>query len=192
MHLEKTQHLLALICTDAVSRELFFNDPDRFFREHKADNPVKDFLTLLKRGQVEFFAKSLLAKRYHAVVPLLPGTKRRTGNLFREWFAEYAGTFTPSGIHKHQEDAVAFIEWMLQKKKLQGREAELASFEKEQWQSFLFPERWKVRWYSLHPLRAQLQLSNGNADLLPAFTIIIWRNGSIRKVFSRRARVHAN
>ena len=65
-------------------------------------------LSRLPLDDLDAQGEALLAKRFHEVARLLPGTVGSLGAAAREHFDRYAETHWPAGHGRHREDAVAF------------------------------------------------------------------------------------
>ena len=106
--------LLARLLSDASLRAEFVAQPVEVAERLTADESVRAMLLQLDRDQLAAQADGLIDKRRHEVVELLPVTFSRLGlERGRQLFAEFAGGFWPTGHDRHQQDAVAFGEFLL-------------------------------------------------------------------------------
>lgn len=114
MHTLEIQNILNELYTIKNSRELFKQNKTAFLDRHKSlDDKTVAFINELKIEQIEFFANSLLAKRRHAVIDLMPYSYNHLKESFSKQFDAFAETFLPLGTHKHHEDGIAFCNYLL-------------------------------------------------------------------------------
>jgi hypothetical protein len=67
-------------------------------------------MPILDMDHVEAQAQSLLDKRWHEVRRLLALPKKHQPSNFRNLFLEYAESCWPEGHHRHERDAIAFVD----------------------------------------------------------------------------------
>jgi len=113
MGLIEQQQALAQLYTNADLRERFFANPQSVSRMLGFSTEVTQQLTGLSYKEIQFFAESLLRKRFNITRKLLPQTHRILGDLFRELFMEYANTQELTGIKKHYKDAYMFSAFVM-------------------------------------------------------------------------------
>lgn len=186
MNQQEAQDILSRLYADASFREEFFADRNSFYASNSITDPeLHTFLDELKKEQVDFFAKSLLAKRRHAVFGLLPGTFFLLGQNAAERFNEFAQTFLPSGIHKHHADAIAFCSYLLKQENVSAALNDQIRFEQKQLENFISGKRWSLLRCRHNVVGFQRDLLAGKKDVQPEkrSTTIIWRKGRIIRVF---------
>jgi hypothetical protein len=99
---------MARLCTEDELRERFNVGPEAVGRELGLTADELRQLEQLSARQLGHFAASLRHKRLNGIGKLLPLTRAALGERFAALFRRYAGTYTPSGIRKHRDDALAF------------------------------------------------------------------------------------
>ncbi len=112
MGLERLQHALAKLYTDAALRADFIADPDGTATNLGLSLSDTKQLNAASLEQIERFAHSLCRKRADEVRRLLPYTCRALGKSFGRIFLTYSDTFCPQGFHKHQDDALQFVVYL--------------------------------------------------------------------------------
>jgi len=108
MGLAQIQAAQARLYTNAADRAAFYDKPQSFKIPWGLDDGDIDRLLAIPRSQIEAFAVSLIAKRRGEVAKMLPLTRKALGGHFADIFRQYAERFTPAGIHRHRDDALAF------------------------------------------------------------------------------------
>ena len=108
MGLVRMQEILARLYTDASFRGDFFADPSGQGEALGLGEEETRQLATLSPAQVDFFALQLHRKRLGEVRHLLPFTFKALKDQFNYLFFRYADSYLPSGIKKHQEDAISF------------------------------------------------------------------------------------
>ena len=141
MSLVQYQSILSRLATLTEVRAQFEADRKGFLATEQITGPYAEALMKLDDKQLRFFAESLINKRWGVISMLLhpwPELKQK----LRPHFVEYAGqTAIKGGPVKHQQDAVAFIEFMLKR-----------------WRTVTLKERKHLRKQRVH-LREYLALS---------------------------------
>jgi hypothetical protein len=112
MGLVQTQQVLAQLYTNTELRKRFFANPQTVGAELGLSDEDINQLSQLSAQQLNVFANSLKWKRLGEVRELLPRTARVLGKNFNDLFWRYAETHIPQGIKKHQEDAIAFANFI--------------------------------------------------------------------------------
>lgn len=112
MELEKLQNFLVQVYTNNDFREAFFKDPVKFSLEKGFSEKEAEKLSEMSKDYVDFFSQSLHHKRLKQVMGLLPLTHKILGRSFSEYFIKFSQSFVPSGITKHKQDALNFIEFL--------------------------------------------------------------------------------
>jgi len=179
--IKDSQYYLSRFYTEADYRELFFSDREKFyFIEGISDEKLKMFLDQLKEEQIIFFAKGLLSKRLHAVKNLMPTSAQLLKGTLETEFNSFSNNFSPTGIHKHHIDALAFVDFLLRLSAF--KDPLLRSvliFERDTIDNFLYPKKWKLKKYYFDPFL----MKNQNLDIRKKVTLILWRKGVMRKLF---------
>ncbi|MBD2576213.1 hypothetical protein [Oscillatoria sp. FACHB-1406] len=174
-NLAKTQQFLARLYTNRQLREDFFTNPPDVARKWGIEEGSIQQLSTLDRAQVEFFASSLISKRLNQVSKFLPLTQKALGRDFSRLFVDYAETYSPSGIKKHWQDALAFCDFLQQ-----------TPFEKDWWYDVVRYERENLRRldsklqfccyrsrYAIQPLIESLQKSSETPVLIQKPTWVV-------------------
>jgi hypothetical protein len=190
VELAEIQHILSRLYTEELLRKTFFTDRNLFYEQHKINSSETiQFLNELKQEQVDFFAKGLLSKRFHAVVKLMPASSFILGDKFHILFRAYAALFNPAGTHKHHVDALAFCDFLNNEMQPSGYPKEFVAamirFEKKQMENFVSQKKWRVARFNYNPIPFQRMINMGEKPELPgkSRTIIFWKKGQVWKVF---------
>jgi hypothetical protein len=112
MALAEVQRALARLYTDAALPARFRADPRAVGTELGLTAEEARQLGTLSVQQLRFFADTLRRKRLGEVRDLLPLTHRLLGQTFVALFWQFAPTYVPRGIHKHRDDALAFVRFL--------------------------------------------------------------------------------
>jgi hypothetical protein len=115
MGLSQIQQTLAKIYTNSTLKEGFFDRSIVLDRELGLTEEEIEQLTKISSQRVNLFATSLKRKRLGQIRKLLPLTFKCLGKDFSQIFWEYSETFIPSGIKKHQQDAIEFANFLEKK-----------------------------------------------------------------------------
>lgn len=184
MKTSEAQHILSRLYTDQVYRKAFLAGKESFYQVHQISDPETiAFLNALKPEQLEFFAKGLYAKKYHEVMHQIPGTayllKNRIGELFRD-FSQKPRTY---GIHKHHEEAQAFIGFIRHEKMISTEVKTMLEFEDVLIRNFLHPKAWRICLLS-HDAPAFLRsLQAGEKPILQKKRLlVIFKKGRVFKM----------
>jgi hypothetical protein len=114
--LAELEGALARLYTDDALRERFFADPESVGSTLGLDGDESARLASSDRARIDLFADTLRTKRYGEVSRLLPRTLAAAGEgEFRSLFFEFAKTFIPEGVHKHNADALAYANWLAER-----------------------------------------------------------------------------
>lgn len=181
----ESQQLLSRLYTDRAYREEFLAGKEAFYKNQEiSDTETLLFLDALKPEQIAFFAKGLYAKRYHEVVHLMPGTvwllKESIGPLFRK-FSEVPQKY---GIHKHHEEALAFLQFIRKEQEYSTAMKAISRFEEILIANFVSPKKWKLVYFPVNPLAFLRQLQLGEPPLIKKMvTLIVFKHGKIYKIF---------
>jgi hypothetical protein len=185
MNASESQHILSRLYTDQVYRQAFLAGKDAFYKTYGISDPESiAFLNALKPEQLEFFAKGLYAKKYHEVMHQIPGTvfllKDKLGALFRE-FSQTPVTY---GVHRHHEEALAFLKFIEKDSSHSPLVKTILKFEKALITNFISPKNWKILIVKFNPVLflKELQLQ-GHPVIKKKLTLIIFRNGKIGYVY---------
>src|SRR4051794_17956719 len=112
MPLAPQQQFLARLLTDATLREQFESDPSSTCTAAGLSGKDIEQVIALAAADVNYFATSLIHKRRGQVEHLLPLTRRALSDRFFTLFLQCAATTVPSGVKRHQEDSLAFVEYL--------------------------------------------------------------------------------
>jgi hypothetical protein len=180
----ESQPILSRLYTDQAYRQAFLAGKEAFYKTYEISDPESiAFLNALKPEQLEFFAKGLYAKKYHEVIHQIPGTvfllKDKIGGLFRE-FSQTPQTY---GIHKHHEEAVAFLQFIRKDQSLSPFIQTILKFEETLISNFTTPKKWKFLFLKFNPVTFLKELSSGQASVIKKRTVIVFKNGKICKVY---------
>lgn len=179
------QDILNTICTQSKARLLFFDHRAQFYVDYNVnDEQLILFFNQLNKAQVNFFSQSLLAKRKHAVMDLLPLTTKILDNKFHEIFNEFAQKFVPDGIHKHHIDAIHFCRFLKNKNDLRLNKIinSVIHFENDLIQSFLKPRRFSLKLYYFDLKRSFRSINDNDSPfkIKASISIILWNKGHYR------------
>lgn len=181
----ESQQLLSRLYTDRAYREEFLAGKEAFYKNQQITDPeTLLFLNALKPEQIAFFSKGLYTKRYHEVLRLIPGTawllNERIGPLFRR-FSEVPQKY---GIHKHHEEALAFLQFIRIDQKHSTWMKAIFKFEETLIANFVSPKKWKFVCFSINPVLFLKQLQLGESPhVKKTFTLIVFKQGKIYKIF---------
>lgn len=128
MPLAHQQQFLARLLTDATLRQQFDTDPTATCRAAGLTDDDTAQVVVIAAADVNYFATSLIHKRRRQVEHLLPLTCCVLGSRFPTLFARYAATTVPHGVKRHQQDSLAFAEF-LQSQDMGPQLIELARYE---------------------------------------------------------------
>lgn len=184
MNASESQHILSRLYTDQVYRQAFLAGKDGFYKTYGISDPESiAFLNAVKPEQLEFFAKGLYAKKYHEVMHQIPGTvfllKDKIGKLFRE-FSQTPGIY---GVHRHHEEALAFLQFIGKDQSLSPFIQTILKFEETLISNFISPKRWRVLFLKFNPVSFLKALPSGQAAVIKKRTWIVFKNGKIYKVY---------
>jgi hypothetical protein len=127
--LAELEGALARLYTDDALRERFFADPESVGPTLGLDGDESARLASSDRARIDLFADTLRTKRHGEVSRLLPRTVVAAGeDTFRDLFFEFARTFVPGGVHKHNADAMAFASRLT--KRLDGASRDAAALDR--------------------------------------------------------------
>ncbi|MBC7475405.1 MAG: hypothetical protein H7263_14035 [Candidatus Sericytochromatia bacterium] len=105
------QLAMAKLYTDQSLRNNFLNTPQLTgIQLGLSDLEIKQLEASFY--QINFFADSLKNKRMNEVTKFFHLSYSRLKNEFEELFDQYALTYLPSGIKKHQDDSEKFVNYI--------------------------------------------------------------------------------
>jgi hypothetical protein len=177
MSLDTIQHVLARLYVDSALRARFLRDPDVIGRELGLNASEIEQLAQLQPQQINLFASSLKRKRLNAVRGLLPLTNQALGAQFSRFFGEYAETYNPQGVKKHQDDAVMFCNFLATQTRLEPPWAiDVAKYERGGlWAAQpQFRGGWCRFEYAIAPLLRHLNQNEAIASIPEQAAIAIW------------------
>ncbi len=180
----EAQHILSRLYTDQAYRNAFLAGKDAFYRLHQiSDAGTITFLNALKPEQLAFFAKGLHAKKYHEVIHQIPCTafllKDRVGKLF----SAFSQTPRAYGIHKHHEEALAFIGFIRQEETMSAELRATLKFEEVLIRNFLYPKAWRICLLNYDAPAFLRSLQSGeNPVLQQKCLLVIFKKGRVFKM----------
>ncbi len=180
----ETQHILSRLYTDQAYRKAFLAGKEAFYQAHQISDPETiTFLNALKAEQLEFFAKGLYAKKYHEVMHQLPGTayllKSRIGELFRD----FSQTPRSYGVHRHHEEALAFMSVIRQDSTISAEAKTILEFEAVLIRNFLHPKTWRMCLLSYDAPAFLRSLQAGEQPILQKKRLlVIFKKGRVFKM----------
>jgi hypothetical protein len=180
MALAEVQGALARLYTDAALPARYFADPVAVAPELGLSPEEARQLGALSAHRVEFFADTLRRKRLGEVRALLPRTHRLLGRAFVALFWQFAPTYVPRGIHKHRDDALAFVRFLEQAARADGVTPawalDLARYEAAWLQVAEPARRWTLRRFRYPVATAARALARGAnpPSLCQQRTIGLW------------------
>lgn len=183
MQADLAQTILSRLYTDAKFRSEFVKDKAGFCKNNNlvSEEEIR-FINSLSADQIVFFAEGLRSKRLHEVKSLIPATSRLLGKRMNEQFGIYAADKTPTGIHKHHDDAIRFGNFLFQTESDSFLKSVL-KFELKRIQNFLSAKTVSI---SVHPYNFgndyPALLKNPSYQAKKKFTIILWKQGRIFKI----------
>lgn len=172
MSLKAIQEVLARLYVDSELRRQFFDNPTEIGQKLGLTAIEIQQLRELRSPQIDFFARSLQRKRLNAVRGLLPLTVQGLGSQFSVIFSQYAETYTPSGIKKHQDDAVMFCNFLARGNHLDPPWiGDIANYEK----GWLLAAKPGFRWHRCH-FRYEIApfVQSGSPEIQKSSAIAIW------------------
>jgi hypothetical protein len=184
MLIDNTQVILSRLYTNSIFRKEFIADKKKFYQTYTVSSETITFLEALSIPQLTFFAEGLLKKRMHEVRSLLPLSIKLIGKVFAEFFLKFCDQYTPNGIHKHQEDAIHFVEFVL----AQLNETNIDQFthsvmlyEQEQLRRFMNPKKYRLTFYKYDLVKNYgMLLKQGDLTSLPKkLNIVVWKKGKV-------------
>lgn len=185
MHTPNHQATLGRLYTNAAFRKEFVSDKKSFYRKYNFSLDTIQFIEGISVNQLTFFAESLLKKRMHEIKNLLPLTFKLLGREAHQLFLEFSDHYVPTGIHKHHEDALEFIAFLLKRKELFNRYLRaVLIYEKQQISNFTSRKKYLVRFYNYDfASNYSLLLNQTDPGELPRkFCVILWSRGKLRKI----------
>jgi hypothetical protein len=189
MSRDDIQYWLNGLYTQAPLRQEFFDDRTGFYEKNGLRGLLRETLDQLVEKEIRFFAQSLVRKRLLAVRQLLPGTYILLKENFDTHFETYANNHLPKGIHKHQEDAVAFAHYILQLTVIKDHASclfDLIRFEQQIIHGFLNPSRRTCLFFQYPVREISMQLRSGGVwpSTNPKRTFTWWKGNVLRMYVS--------
>lgn len=181
----EAQQILSKLYTDQVYRKAFMAGKEAFYQEQQISDPETiAYLNALKPEQLEFFAKGLYAKKYHEVMRQMPGTahllKNRMGELFRDFSKEPRSY----GVHKHHEEALAFMDFIRREEPVSAGIRAVLKFEEVLVRNFINPTTWRICYLSYDAPAFLRSLHAGEKPMLQKkCLLIVFRKGKIVRMF---------
>ncbi|MCU0446796.1 MAG: hypothetical protein MUE85_17955 [Microscillaceae bacterium] len=112
MNLQKYQHLLAKIYTDADFRRRFFAEPVRIGAEFDLEEALALDLAQKHQQAIDFYSDTLLRKRRQAIKSLLPQTSQILDNQLNTLFETFAQNRPLLREDRYAEDSFAFGKYL--------------------------------------------------------------------------------
>jgi hypothetical protein len=170
--------------TNSIFRNEFIADKKSFYHNHAFSPETITFLEALSIPQLTFFAEGLLKKRMHEVRSLLPLSVKLMRKTFTELFLKFSDQYTPNGIHKHQEDAIQFVEYVLgqlKKTNIDQFGHSVMLYEQEQLRCFINPKKYRISFYKYDLVKNYgiLLKQEGVSSLRKRLNIIVWKQGKV-------------
>lgn len=108
MRLAELQNLVVALYLSSDERAAWARDPDAVACAYGVDADGMAALGGVPLADLEFYARSLLAKRRKEAAALLPLAAAAAGDAFGRRFHRYAATCVPAGPKLHVADLLAF------------------------------------------------------------------------------------
>ncbi len=180
----EAQYILSRLYTDQAYRKAFLAGKEAFYQTHRISDPrTITFLNALKPEQLEFFAKGLYAKKYHEVMHQIPGTAYLLKNKIGELFRDFSQTPRTYGIHKHHEEALAFLDVIRQDPTISAEAKTILEFEAVLIRNFLHPKAWRMCLLSYDAPAFLRSLQAGEQPVLQKKRLlVIFKKGRVFKV----------
>ncbi|MDH5355962.1 MAG: hypothetical protein OEY09_16080 [Gammaproteobacteria bacterium] len=103
---------LGKLLSSSRLRELYKSDTESLANKFNINEAERSSFINLDITKIEAQAKTLLSKRFHEVVKILPGTTALLGELAHQQFINYSESFWPEGVDRHLLDATSFIQYL--------------------------------------------------------------------------------
>lgn len=113
-----TQPTLWRLYTDTRFRKEFLFDKYSFYQKYEIPEDIVHFLDETPVYELTHFADTLLHKRMNKVKAFLPLTFKLIGKDTQMLFFKFCDHYIPSGVHRHQEDAMHFVHYLLKHRRL--------------------------------------------------------------------------
>ena len=113
--MENIQKTLALLYTNATIRDAFLENPKTALRELGLSEKEIAIVASISAEELTYFSNSLLKKRFYHIQKLLPLTSKILKKDSFALFQLFAKSYTPTGIHKHIDDAIFFASFLIRK-----------------------------------------------------------------------------
>jgi hypothetical protein len=184
MQIDNMQAILSRLYTNSIFRKEFIADKKNFYQKHTFSSEMISFFEALSIPQLTFFAEGLLKKRMHEVRSLLPLSVKLIGKAFTEFFFKFCDQYAPTGIHKHQEDAIHFVEYFLAQLNNAGIDQLTHSvmlYEREQLRRFVNPKTYRLSFYKYDLVKnyGMLLKQEELPSLRKRLTIVVWKQGRV-------------
>lgn len=102
--------------TNAALRREFIFDKERFYHKYNLSPANIYFLDSISINELLFCAEEILQERLIKVKKLLPLTFKLIGEDITALFFKFCDQFTSKGVHRHRQDAIQFIDYLLNHK----------------------------------------------------------------------------
>ncbi len=128
MKLQNFQLLLAKIYTDAIFRQLFFENPTSFAKIYDISPKNLEILAQQYQQEIDLFSKTLINKRLYAIKNILPNTyhifqeiskekinefqKNNFETTFEKIFEKYCQKYTLFSENRYIQDAFDFSNFL--------------------------------------------------------------------------------
>jgi hypothetical protein len=133
------QSFLVLLYTDYQLRAAFFSEPEKTAARYGLDPKTALDLAQKQQKEIEFFARSLISKRYGIIKSAIPTAERIFGKQLYELFEQYAQVHRTSGSRKYREEAWLFLYFLLKQKNLLPHQIDWLDYE-AQWKRIFIDE----------------------------------------------------
>lgn len=145
MSLLDVQNFLARIYTDENLRREFLSAPGEIGRANNLNETEIAELAEVFPEELNSFAESLFYKRLREVEKFLPLTKQLLEQDFEKHFRLFAGSYLPSTVKKHLEDAVEFCSYLQKNNCISDVAKNTAKFEQARLEFFAYEQRLVVK-----------------------------------------------
>jgi hypothetical protein len=188
MSTDSIQGILSRLYTDIVFRKEFIADKKLFYKKYAIISEKEiEFIEAIPVEQLVFFAQSLLQKRMHELKNLIPGTSILVGKKINELLLEHFEMYVPNGIHKHHDDAITFINYLLKQAALSDNKdtdrfiRSVLCYELQRIKNFTASKRFLISIYKYDVSKNYPLLLKNEEFKVPSkkFTFIIWKKGRI-------------
>ncbi|MCB1187198.1 hypothetical protein KDL29_08550 [bacterium] len=103
------QVLLARLLSDGAALDRFMSARSAWLEDNKADQAARRALLAIPNHDLLSQRETLVAKRWHAILELVPESSFGNPGICRTVFLDYADQHWPEGHRRHERDALAFL-----------------------------------------------------------------------------------